>query len=469
MQKRTEENNARTSGLSYTTRYVLLFSALLLATNIVLGAVILRQSVSTVRKMVRQSMLSMSNTAASLVDGDVAGGFTADDVGSEDYEYILSQLSAFQNNTDIEYIYMVRQDGDDHYVFVMDADPEDPADFGEEVLITEALRSAAKGKAMVDDEPARDEWGNFYSAYSPVLDSEGRIACIIGVDYDADWYDRKILENSVSVGVISVLSVILTLLILLIVTGNIRKKFAELNSDLSTLATDVDELATDLVSDAGYKRPEKSAAEEDTEIYNDLSADDIEALSGRIRSMHTDIKAYIDHVHEKALTDALTGVGNTAAYMERTEKLEPAIAGGTAAFHVAVFDINYLKHMNDEYGHMCGDRVIRAAAELIAGAFGDSNAFRIGGDEFIAIAEGVSDEEMTAKLAGLDDDIARYNEANRDKDGILSISKGQASYIPGEDVTFKSVFSRADKDMYESKVRFHKEHREYDRRRSQQS
>ena len=225
MQKRTKENNARTSGLSYTTRYVLLFSALLLATNIVLGAVILRQSVSTVRKMVRQSMLSMSDTAASLVDGDVAGGFTADDVGSEDYEYILSQLSAFQNNTDIEYIYMVRQDGDDHYVFVMDADPEDPADFGEDVLITEALRSAAKGKAMVDDEPARDEWGNFYSAYSPVLDSEGRIACIIGVDYDADWYDRKILENSVSVGVISVLSVILTLLLLLVVTGNIRKKF----------------------------------------------------------------------------------------------------------------------------------------------------------------------------------------------------------------------------------------------------
>jgi hypothetical protein len=71
MQKRTKEDIARSSGLSYTTKYVLLFSALLLVTNIILGAVILRQSVSTVRKMVRQSMLNVSTTAATLVDGDV--------------------------------------------------------------------------------------------------------------------------------------------------------------------------------------------------------------------------------------------------------------------------------------------------------------------------------------------------------------------------------------------------------------
>ena len=465
MQKRTKEDIARSSGLSYTTKYVLLFSALLLVTNIVLGAVILRQSVSTVRKMVRQSMLNVATTAAALVDGDVAGGFTAEDVGSEEYTRILSELSAFQNNTDIEYIYMVRQDGEDHYVFVMDADPEDPADFGEEVLITDALKAAAKGTAMVDDEPAQDEWGNFYSAYSPVFDSNGGIACIIGVDYDADWFDRKILENSVSVGIISALSVILTLAVLLIVTGNIRRKFAELNADLSTLATDVEELASDLVSDTGYRKPEKSGPEDEADMYTDLSAADIEALSGRIRSMHTDIKAYIDHVHEKALTDALTGVGNTAAYMERTEKLDAAIAEGKASFRVAVFDINFLKHLNDEYGHMCGDRVIRGAAVLIAGVFGADNTYRIGGDEFIAIAEGATDEEMASRLAGLDEDAAKYNEANRDLDGILSISKGLASYRPGEDMTFKSVFSRADKDMYESKVRFHREHSEYDRRR----
>ena len=466
MQKRTKEEIARSSGLSYTTKYILLFSVLLLVTNIVLGAVILHQSVSTVRKMVRQSMLNVSTTAATLVDGDLAGGFTADDVGTEKYDYVLSELSAFQNNTDIEYIYMVRQDGEDHFVFVMDADPEDPADFGEEVLVTKALRSAAKGTEMVDDEPAQDEWGNFYSAYSPVFDSDGRIACIIGVDYDADWYDRQILENSVSVGIISILSVILTLMILLIVTGNIRKKFAELNADLSTLATDVEELASDLASDAKYRRPEKSVPEDDTEMYTDLSASDIEALSGRIRSLHTDIKAYIDHVHEKALTDALTNVGNTAAYMERTEKLDSDIAGGKASFHVAVFDINYLKHLNDEYGHMCGDRVIRAAAALIAGVFGESNTYRIGGDEFIAIVEGAADEDMEARLVRLDEDTESYNEANRALDGTLSISKGLASYVPGEDANFKSVFSRADKDMYESKVRFHKEHREYDRRRT---
>ena len=455
----------RANRMSVTTKYVLLVSALMLLTNIVLSSVMIHQFRSTIQTLVRRDMLDISNTAAGLLDGDVLGELKEEDVGTPKLEDIRHQLAVFQDNVDIEYIYAVRQVGEDDFVFTVDADPKDPADFGEEVLVTYALRQAAKGTAAVDTEPARDEWGNFYSAYSPVFDSNGDIACIIGVDYDADWFDRKILENSVSVGIISALSVILTLAVLLIVTGNIRRKFAELNADLSTLATDVEELASDLVSDTGYRKPEKSGPEDEADMYTDLSAADIEALSGRIRSMHTDIKAYIDHVHEKARTDALTGVGNTTAYMERTEKLDAAIAEGKASFRVAVFDINFLKHLNDEYGHMCGDRVIRGAAALIAGVFGADNTYRIGGDEFIAIAEGATDEEMASRLAVLDEAAAKYNEANRDLDGILSISKGLAAYRPGEDMNFKSVFSRADKDMYESKVRFHREHSEYDRRR----
>ena len=464
MQKQPEtEKEQASKGLSSITKYVILFSALLLTANILLGAVILRQSVSTVRKMVRKNMLNMSNTAASLIDGDVVRGFTKEDIGSEEYNFVLSELSAFQENTDIEYIYMVRQVGEDRFVFTVDADPDDPAEFGEEVLVTDALRSASKGVAKVDVEPAADEWGNFYSAYSPIFDSDGEIAGIVGVDFDAEWYDRQVLENSISVGVISILSVLVTLLVLLIVTGNIRRKFGELNSDLTVLASDVDELANDLVNDSNYSRTDKGSAREEVESYGDLSAAEIEALSGKIRSMHTDIKTYIEHVHEKALTDALTGVGNTASYMEKINELEEAVAAGKADFHLVLFDINYLKHLNDEYGHMCGDRVIKGTAEVIAGVFGWKNTFRIGGDEFIAIAEGVTDGELDDMLRRFDKALALYNEENEALDGNVSVSKGRAAYIPGEDATYKSVFSRADKDMYVNKSEFHKTHRAYSR------
>lgn len=451
-----DKNKQSSGGLSYTTKYVLLFSALLLAANIILGSVILTQSVSTVRRMVRKDMLNMSNTAASLIDGDVIRGFDEEDKGTEAYEYVLSELSAFQENTDIKYIYLVKQVGDEHFIFIVDADPDDPADFGEEVLITDALRSAAKGSAMVDNEPAQDEWGNFYSSYSPVFDSGGEIAGIVGVDFDADWYDKQILENSASIGIVSAISFLVTLTVLLIVTGNIRKKFRELNEDLVILASDVEELAKDLDNDTGYKRSDERKSEDESEAVTDISAAELEALSGKIRSMHTDIKAYIDFVHEKALTDALTNIGNTAAYMERVAGLEEAIADGSADFHLILFDINYLKHLNDKFGHMCGDRVISGTAEVIARVFGVKNTFRIGGDEFAAIAEGVTDDDMASMMARFDKEVILYNEEHRESDGELSVSKGQASYIKGEDKTYRSVFSRADKNMYQNKTELHK-------------
>jgi diguanylate cyclase (GGDEF)-like protein len=345
----------------------------------------------------------------------------------------------------------------------VDADPEDPADFGEEVLVTDALRSAAKGTAKVDDEPAQDEWGNFYSSYSPVFDSYGNITGIVGVDFDADWYDKQITDNSISIGIMAVISFFVTLTVLLIVTGNIRKKLGALNADLSVLASDVEELAADLGDDSGYKMKVENAQRETSkyeeyEFEGDLSAADIEALSGRIRSMHTDIKTYLDFVHEKALTDALTDIGNTTAYMERILALDEAISDGRADFHVVLFDINYLKYLNDEYGHMCGDRAIRGAAEVIAKVFGKDNSYRIGGDEFIAIVEGTTDDELAEKLSRLDEEIALYNEANRELDGDLSLSNGQAAYKPGEDRTYKNVFSRADQEMYANKSEFHKAH-----------
>ena len=184
----------RTSRLRVTTKYVLLVAALVLLTNIVLSVMMMNQFRNTIQTLVRRDMLDISNTAAGLLDGDILGELTEEDVGTPKLEEIREQLSVFQENVDIEYIYTVRQVGEDEFVFTVDADPEDPADFGEDVLVTYALRQAAKGTATVDTEAAEDEWGNFYSAYSPVRDSAGKISGIVGVDFDSAWYESQIRE-----------------------------------------------------------------------------------------------------------------------------------------------------------------------------------------------------------------------------------------------------------------------------------
>jgi sensor histidine kinase regulating citrate/malate metabolism len=193
---------------SLTTRFVVFIGAVLFVTNIVLGTVLMRQSTSAFRTLIRNNMLALANTAAELLDGDSLRALTEEDVGSERCNDVLNKLKAFQSNIDIEYIYSVRQVGEDEFVFTVDADPENPAEFGEPVLVTDALRQAAKGIAAVDAEPAQDEWGNFYSAYSPVYDSTGQIAGIVGLDFNSEWYDSQIRENTKSIGILSVLFVV---------------------------------------------------------------------------------------------------------------------------------------------------------------------------------------------------------------------------------------------------------------------
>lgn len=188
---------------SLTTQYVLAIGALLLFTNIVLGVVLLHKSTSAIRALIRKNMLDISNTAAGLLDGDALGALTEEDVGKDAFNDVYAKLAVFQKNIDIEYIYAVRQTGPDEFCFTVDPDPVEPGAFGELVLVTDALREAGRGVAAVDNAPAADRWGNFYSAYSPIFDSKGRVAGIVGVDFNSEWYDRQIRQNTLVVGCLS--------------------------------------------------------------------------------------------------------------------------------------------------------------------------------------------------------------------------------------------------------------------------
>ena len=450
----------RANRMSVTTKYVLLVSALMLLTNIVLSTVMIHQFRNTIQTLVRRDMLDISNTAAGLLDGDVLGELKEEDVGTPKLEDIRHQLAVFQENVDIEYIYAVRQVGEDDFVFTVDADPVDPADFGEEVLVTYALRQAAKGTAAVDTEPAQDEWGNFYSAYSPVLDTGGRIAGIVGVDFDSAWYESQIREHLRASMLIAIVLVAVSGAVVAVFTQRVVDRLMKLKVQLSALSADVDELTDELSTETGYmglplpksEKPAKKPAGTSPES----ESDEIEAISSKMQAMHSQMKQYIESARSKAYLDGLTGVGNSLACQEKQESLNREIAEGTADFHVVVLDINDLKKVNDRYGHSEGDLIIRGAAAGIVEAFGREQTFRIGGDELLAIAERVSEDELKAKIAVLDQSLAQYNK-DREGQGYadLSLSTGYAAYRPGQDSCFHDVFVRADEDMYRTKVQFH--------------
>ena len=426
--------------LSFTTRYVLAFGIFLVAANILLGTVILRQSESSMKTLINKNMLDIVKTAAGFLDGDALGALTEDDVGGDAFNDALEKLAVFQNNVDIQFIYAVRQIDEDTFVFIVDPDPVEPAEFGEEIVVTEGIKKAGKGTAAVDDAPMADRWGNFYSAYSPVFDSSGNVAGIVGIDFDAEWYDKLVREHTITITIETILSVFIGGVVIFIITNGVRKRFMELNTGLVSLSGIVDQLMSQVRGMSGGE-----------EKVTDAAQDELEALSQIIQTMQGDMTVYLEYLQKQAYTDSLTRVGSSTAYHELVEKLEDEIKKGVAAFSVMVFDVNSLKMLNDQFGHECGDSIIMGAAEVISSIFGVEHTFRIGGDEFAVVKDRADEKDFYR----MDAQINAFNKRTDGSCAKLSISKGLANFEPGRDRSYKEVFARADMDMYEQKKRYY--------------
>ncbi len=186
------------------------------------------------------------------------------------------------------------------------------------------------------------------------------------------------------------------------------------------------------------------------------SKDEIGMLAKSVSKMELEMKDYFSYIHSQAFMDAMTGVGNKAAYMDLVKLLDRKITEGMAEFIVVVFDVNGLKNVNDNLGHEYGDMLICDAADIMKRVFSTENVFRIGGDEFIVVIENEGEEDIKAYFAAFDEEVVMFNENNVRYNNKLAVSKGGACYDSKLDTTYKSVFKRADEIMYLDKKEFYK-------------
>lgn len=449
--------------INLTTQYIIIVCILLLAVNVTLSAVLLGQSSKSMKIMVRKHMASVADTAAASLDGDVLGAVTAEDVAGKTGAYhaiadTLAVIQRAQQNSDIKYIYTTKKAAEGQFVFVVDPDPVNPGDYGEDVVFTPAQETAWRGASAVDEEAFEDEWGKFYTAWSPVKDSTGRVVGLVGVDFAADWYDAQVAKHTLSVFIVSALSLLVGAVIMTLLTGQLRRRFRSLNAELSALSGDVEKLSDEIkVRPGDEEKDEETAAD---------GADTIGTIGHKIRVMQKQLKAYMQYVEEQAYTDSMTGVGNKTAYLARIKELGIEINAGTAAFAIAVFDINGLKSTNDNYGHECGDRIITDAAMVIRRVFPNEQIYRIGGDEFITLMGATTEGELESKFEELTAIVTDFNLHEKRYAMTLSFSFGGAVYQPGRDADFKEVFKRADQAMYRNKGEYYRQYG--DRRRPEE-
>ena len=420
-------------------KYFVVMIAILFGVNVSLGYLLVKQSRSSLISLMQTRMLEISNTAASMIDGDALERVTPQDEGTEDYRRIMETLTYFQDHTGLSYIYCIKDEGNKRFSFGLDPTVVDPGEFGSPIVYTDALYQASLGVATADQKFYEDAWGRFYSAYSPVFDSEGKVAGIIAVDFSADWYNRQLSTLTLTIVIAALISLLIGGTIVNIFIVRSERRIGAIHGQLNQMS---DRLMKEIGSSA------KDGEIKETKIDSARSIADLEK---QILSMQSELQTQISQVHVRAYQDSLTGVKSKHAYLEAEKDVnEKLVQGSLKEFAVVVCDVNGLKKVNDTLGHQAGDVYIQNASKMICSIFSHSPVYRTGGDEFAVLLTGRDYKNRAAFMH----ELHRLSQQHIDSNEVV-VSGGMSEFIPGQDLSVQMVFERADTAMYQEKTRLH--------------
>ncbi|MDO9536336.1 MAG: GGDEF domain-containing protein [Bacillota bacterium] len=148
-----------------------------------------------------------------------------------------------------------------------------------------------------------------------------------------------------------------------------------------------------------------------------------------------------------AATDPLTGIYNRARFNEELEKSTAISKRYNTNLSLVIFDLDDLKTINDNYGHLCGDKVIVSITKIVLDAIRETDIFvRWGGDEFMILLPNTQEQQavkLTERISMLISENAFHNV------GHVSCSFGVVSLEESDD--HDSFLHRADKMLYLAK------------------
>lgn len=276
------------------TKVILIAATFILMTNLVLGFGLTYRMQTATKTQINERMLDIVNSAAAMLDGDVLARLRAEDKGTPEYEQVYDTLAKFRDNINLDYIYYVRETGDKTFTFGIDTDPVAPGEFGSPVVYTDALYKASQGVPAVDEDPYEDQWGRFYSAFSPVFDSNGEVTGIVTADFNAEWYEGHINENQRMILTGCLLFLLISIAITFILTGQYNREMRRIKADLTDLAEDLDSLTEE------FADTDNDAKAGDAVTNQAPPSDDIQSLGKRISELRDDFRSYISHTTTQA-------------------------------------------------------------------------------------------------------------------------------------------------------------------------
>ena len=377
------------------------------------------------------------------------------------HEYWLLTYEDARSALDVIYTYYVVPTGEDRNVYYfIDAVREPKEVDGKEYInllddVPQFIETHAvmweawdTGKNPTGYDTYDNKYGKTYAYYSPLFIDSRKVG-IVCVEVEIEDVNEAILNNTINL--IIQMAIIISVMVIGLLYY-INKKYI---SKLSHLRNNVGSYANEKNADIAVEiEKEASGADEIAALSTQVAAMIME-LDNYMKTLVsttkelTDQKARADEMDMLATRDALTGIRNKTSYDKEVQRIEWEMANGDKEFGVAMIDLNFLKRINDTYGHEQGNVAIKKLCNMVCNLFKHSPVFRIGGDEFAVILENEDYNCCDALVAEFNDEIEHSSRnENLEQWERISAAIGVAKYDPSIDNSYDNVFKRADKAMY---------------------
>lgn len=167
-------------------------------------------------------------------------------------------------------------------------------------------------------------------------------------------------------------------------------------------------------------------------------------------STKIELRNTIENLNSVASQDHLTGLYNRRYFETFIQSKLNELKDFNLSFGIAFFDIDNFKNINDTYGHLLGDEVLKVIARTATNSTRVNDIVcRWGGEEFVAVFLDIDEE----KLRGLSERLRRIveNSSLRESESEINFTVSIGATMARDDDTPESLVSRADKLMYKSK------------------
>jgi len=159
----------------------------------------------------------------------------------------------------------------------------------------------------------------------------------------------------------------------------------------------------------------------------------------------------VDQLMLQASTDPLTGALNRRAFLERSESLFAVAKRDRKPIALVLFDLDFFKRVNDEFGHQVGDRVLKNTVEVCHLTLRQQDVFgRYGGEEFIAVLPDTNREQATMALQRLRERLADQTILIGERELQVTVSIGLTVTVP-DTKSLEVLVKEADEALYQAK------------------